>query len=100
MDEFKYKGFKFRYDRWNTDDFSSHTRGAIQVYVNEEWRTMVSYEGIEDYAKLSLTSIGYGMEEYTERDNFYFSDDDIIGFLKRNVPNISEYIKKNIVDES
>lgn len=97
MEQFKYEGYNFRMDRRHTDDFSDATKGAIQVDVNGEWITMIAYEGFEENETLSLTNRGGKTEHYTAKDNFYFGEKDVIAFLKRNVPSVKDWIKRNVI---
>lgn len=94
MTEFKYNGYKFKMDKWNVSSFSDATKGYVQVDTDLGWIDIIEYKGFELDEKITLLDDEVISKSFTEDDNFYFDEENIIAFISNNESRVMELIKK------
>lgn len=94
MNEFKYNGYKFKMNKWNVSSFSDATKGYVQVETDLGWIDIIEYKGFELNDTLELLDDEGISNSFTENDNFYFDEENIIKFISNNENRVMELIKE------
>lgn len=94
MIEFKYNGYKFKMNKWNVSSFSDATKGYVQVDTDLGWIDIIEYKGFELNDTLELLDDEGISTSFTEDDNFYFDEENIIKFISNNENRVMELIKE------
>lgn len=94
MTEFKYNGYKFKMNKWNVSSFSDATKGYVQVETDLGWIDIIEYKGFELNDTLELLDDEGISNSFTENDNFYFDEENIIKFISNNENRVMELIKE------
>ena len=94
MNEYKYNGYKFKMNKWNVSSFSDATKGYVQVETDLGWIDIIEYKGFELNDTLELLDDEGISNSFTENDNFYFDEENIIKFISNNENRVMELIKE------